>query len=78
MNECNHYNFKSNVAVFRLSDSGFTNAVPTGFSAEVRISCVDCGKEFEFLGLSAGSSPKSPTVSFDLKEARLPIQPSKD
>lgn len=72
---CHHHDFESNVSVFRLTNNEHPNAIPTGFNAEVRIRCIHCKQEFEFIGLPYGMSPAYPTMSADNKEARLPIKP---
>ena len=65
---CAHENFRANVEVHRLIDTG-------RFTADVRIHCEDCGVPFEFLGLEPGSQPAAARVSVDGQEARLAIAP---
>jgi hypothetical protein len=67
-NECRHLNFACEVAVNRLEDSG-------RFHADVRICCEECGLPFQFDGLPVGLDFGKPTVSFDGREARMPISP---
>jgi hypothetical protein len=71
--ECQHEDFVSVVDVYRLTDS--TGRV-TAYSAEVNIRCSECGQEFRWLGLSAGSSPTVPMVSIDGTVLRAPITPT--
>ena len=65
---CRHMNFKANVNVARLEDSG-------RFMADVRITCTDCGLPFQFNGLPAGLATNGAAVSVDGLEARLSISP---
>ncbi len=65
---CAHENFSANVNVARLVDTG-------RFSADVTISCADCGQPFQFMGLKPGISTREPMVSPDALEARMPICP---
>lgn len=71
-----HYEFESSVAVNRITKNKYPNAIPNYYSADIRIRCRECKKEFEFIGLPMGSSPVSPTISADGKELRAPIRPS--
>lgn len=72
--ECVHAAFESNVKVFRLTNSE-TGKVEA-FSAAVRITCTDCGAQFQFQGIPPGLTPEHPTVSIDCLEANLPIVPA--
>jgi hypothetical protein len=74
---CEHLNFQANVKVTRLTDNENENVV-TGYSADMKICCVDCGIPFEFIGVPGGYSPIQPMVSFDATELRVPIKPSSD
>lgn len=65
---CPHLHFDAHVVVNRMEDTG-------RFSADLRITCTDCGDPFRFLGLAAGSSPYEPRVSMDALELRAPIEP---
>lgn len=67
---CPHLQFSANVVVNRLEDSG-------GFLAEVRVTCVECGAPFRFLGVSAGLDFTRPMVSIDELELRCPIEPER-
>lgn len=71
---CAHASFRADVRVGRLTK---TDEGPvTAYTADVRITCHDCGLPFRFLGLSAGSSPDRPTVSVDALELRAPLEPA--
>lgn len=65
---CKHEKFCSSVTVNRLEDIG-------RFSADVRITCDDCGIPFRFIGLPAGFDLNSAAVSVDATEVRLAIAP---
>lgn len=65
---CSHPDFRANVTVSRLQDSG-------RFSADVTIRCAACGVPFRFLGLPAGLDLNGAAVSVDGTEARLAIAP---
>lgn len=65
---CAHEDFKANVNINRLEDTG-------RFSADVRIECVQCGVPMRFLGLPAGVDLEGASTSVDATEARLAIAP---
>jgi hypothetical protein len=67
-------NFSANVEVGRLTASEDDSTI-VGFTADIKIHCVECGKPFEFVGLPMGSSPMQPMCSVDGQEARMPIMP---
>lgn len=46
-----------------------------GFMAEIRITCLDCGKPFQFLGLEPGLDTHGARVSIDGLEANIAISP---
>lgn len=71
---CAHTNFKSLVRVGRLTEGG--DGPVTGYSADVRIECTDCGLAFRFRGKDYGSSPDRPMLSADGLELRAPIEPA--
>lgn len=70
---CSHARFGASVEVNRLSDDD--GGPVTGYSADIRIRCAECGLPFEFIGLPAGLSPSQPTSSFAGDELRVPIKP---
>jgi hypothetical protein len=72
--DCPHMNFQGDLDVFRLSDT--EDGPITGFTASVRIKCVECGLAFRFPGIAAGSHFAEPRVSIDGEELRLPIEPA--
>lgn len=66
--KCGHFNFMTNAKIARLEDSG-------GFMADIMINCIDCKKQFKFLGMPLGLNMNGVAVSPDLGEARLAIAP---
>jgi hypothetical protein len=76
MIECKHMNFDASVSVGRLTDGD--DGPVTGYTAGVKIKCIDCGIPFEFIGVPGGFSPAQPMVNFDATELRAPIRPSTD
>ena len=69
MSDCKHEQFKADVKVARLEDSG-------GFVAEITIHCSQCMTAFEFLGLNPGMDTQGASVSIDGREAHLAICPT--
>jgi hypothetical protein len=65
---CKHENFRANVRVARLEDSG-------RFIAEIRVNCDQCDKPFQFLGLEPGIDLDGARVSLDGLEANIAICP---
>jgi len=65
---CDHHKFAAKVKVARLEDSG-------RFMAEIRVTCSDCGKPFQFLGLEPGLDLDGARVSIDGLEANIAIAP---
>lgn len=74
---CKHMNFIANTKIARLMDDDNSEVI-TGFSAEIRIKCGECGLPFEFICVPGGYSPTQPMVNFDSTELRAPIKPSSD
>lgn len=72
-NDCKHEVFKANVAVGRISE--VDDGPITHYTADVTVCCNECGLQFEFIGMPAGSNRKFPTTNFDFTKARLPIRP---
>lgn len=71
---CTHNSFRCNAKIGRLSrDEG---GPITGYTADVSISCAECGLPFRFIGLSAGNHFHEPRVSIDGTELRAPIEPA--
>lgn len=46
-----------------------------GFMFEVRVTCAECGKPFQFLGLPPGLNLQGATVSIDGQELNIAICP---
>lgn len=65
---CPHMNFQASVNVARLEDRGL-------FMAEIKVSCADCGRPFQFLGLEPGIDLQGARVSVDGLEANIAIAP---
>lgn len=70
-NPCKHELFCASVSVNRLNreDGGPIVA----YTADVRVSCHQCGQPFEFFGLPVGYSAYRPAVSLDGQELRVPL-----
>ena len=68
MKDCCHEQFRADVKVARLEDSG-------KFMAEIQVRCVQCDEPFRFVGLRAGVSFERPMVSIDELELHAPIEP---
>ena len=74
MTACEHMNFKCNASIGRLTK---TEGGPvTGYCADIRVTCADCGLPFRFIGLAAGNHFAEPRVSIDGTELRAPIEPA--
>ena len=65
---CDHKNFKANVAINRLEDSG-------RFMADVTVRCAECDLPFEFMGLEPGLNLNGAAVSIDGLELHIAISP---
>ena len=73
MPACEHADFRASVAVNRLSERG--GGPVRRFQADLKIECAECGEKFFFLGVFVGRSFRSPRVSIDGTELRIPIRP---
>jgi hypothetical protein len=71
---CKHENFQCEARIGRLSHE--EGGPITGYTAEIRVKCTECGLPFRFIGLAAGSHYASPTVSIDGEELHAPIEPA--
>lgn len=69
---CPHLQFEVSVDVTRL------DGIITGYCADVKVRCHDCGLPFEFIGVPNGYSPDVPMASFDFKKICLPMRPNTD
>lgn len=65
---CKHMTFDAQVAINRIEDVG-------RFMCEVRIRCIECNTQFQFLGLQPGLNYDGATVSLDGLEANFGICP---
>lgn len=73
-NECPHLNFDARVSVGRLAETD--DGPIRSYTAEVEISCKDCGRGFEFCGVPIGTGGNEPRVSPDGLELRVPLMPA--
>jgi hypothetical protein len=73
---CPHENFSASVEVSRLSDSEEPGAAITGYAADIKVWCDDCGEPFRWIGVQAGLNPQRPMCSVDETEMRAPIRPA--
>lgn len=73
MSDCEHLHFAATVEVNRLT--GSEKEVVEAYSADIRINCADCGKDFRFAGCEVGWSPAEPMISTTGLELRVPIVP---
>lgn len=71
---CEHENFRCEANIARLSKE--EGGSITGYTADIKVSCAQCGKEFRFIGLAAGNHHSEPRVSVDGTELRAPIEPA--
>lgn len=71
---CDHENFRADVEIHRLAS--VENGPITGYSADIRVSCVDCGEVFRWIGAPTGLSPRHPAVSLDGAELHAPLRPA--
>ena len=68
--QCNHEDFKANVDVNRMEDSG-------RFIADIRVECTQCGTPFHFVGVNYGLSFSRPALSADGCELHIPLMPGR-
>lgn len=71
---CEHHNFNCAVSINRLSHE--EGGPITGYSADICVTCSDCGLPFRFLGVPAGNDYTAPRVSVDGRELRAPLEPA--
>ena len=67
---CLHKKFISSVNINRLTND---DGIVTSYSADIMITCAECGAKFRFRGVPAGFSYGHPTCSVDSTELRVPI-----
>lgn len=72
---CKHEKFHAHASIHRLKDSEQSEEI-TGWHADIKINCDECGMAFEFIGVPAGLNFNCPTVNLDFTELRIPIRPS--
>lgn len=73
--KCLHENFAANVDVNRVMKNE-SDKIPSGYMADIRIKCMDCGLPFEFVGVpDCGMMFDKPMLSPDAQELRQPIKP---
>jgi hypothetical protein len=72
---CPHEDFAATVEVNRLQRSD-TDPTVTGYFADIRVECTQCGEPFRWTGVEAGVSPARPMCSVDETELRAPIRPA--
>lgn len=70
---CRHEEFAADVGVHRLTSE--EGGPVTGYTADIKIQCAQCGKPFQFLGLEPGVDTQGARVSVDGLEARLALAP---
>lgn len=71
---CPHENFEAMVDVNRLTAT--EGGQVEGYSANIRVTCADCGEPFRWIGAGAGLRPDRPCVSVDETEMRAPLRPA--
>lgn len=71
---CPHEDFNAVVAVNRLCsvEGGPVDA----YSADITVSCAQCGEPFRWIGAPAGLMPTKPMVSVDETELHAPLRPA--
>lgn len=72
---CPHENFDVLACINRLTKTDDDPTV-TGYSAEIKVTCRDCGEPFRWTGLDAGLSPAHPMCNVDETTLRAPIRPA--
>ena len=77
---CTHPEFECRANVRRVvlenAITGELGKEPYCYTIDVKVRCRKCEMPFKFIGLSAGSHPSKPTVSFGGDELRSPIEPA--
>lgn len=73
---CPHENFSAAVEVSRLTGSEESSAPVTGYAADIKVWCGDCGEPFRWIGVQAGLDPRRPMCSADETELRAPLRPA--
>lgn len=73
---CSHEDFQCVVGIARITPDDDESGRPIAFTAEIKVTCGQCGEKFRFMGLRAGMMADRPTVSVDEFELRAPIRPA--
>lgn len=84
MSDCVHPHFYAQVNVHRIVEPehadadgvGDANAPAKAFTVDLSVRCHVCGEAFVFMGMPVGLNPHQPMMSFDRREARIPIAPA--
>jgi hypothetical protein len=72
---CPHEDLTASVEVNRLlRDEEDTE--PHGYSADIKITCAQCGEPFRWIGLQAGMKPDRPMCSVDETTLVAPLRPA--
>lgn len=71
---CPHAGFVAHVDVIRLTATD--DGPVTGYTADVRVHCGQCGEKFRWIGVPAGLQPHRPCCSVDETELRAPLRPA--
>lgn len=71
---CPHEDFAAVVSVNRITK--VEGGPVTGYSADITVSCADCGEPFRWTGLDAGLSPARPMCSVDETIMAAPLRPA--
>lgn len=76
---CKHFNFRASVNVCRLTADTDPEKI-VGYTADITVTCDECGLPFEFVGFPEGVSVTNtkPMVSVGRLELRAPLIPSSD
>jgi hypothetical protein len=71
---CEHEDFEAVVEVNRVTK--VEGGPVTGYSADIRVRCLNCGEPFRWTGLRAGLSPARPMCSIDETVLVAPLRPA--
>ncbi len=71
---CPHADFAAEVEVNRLTS--VEGGPVTGFWADIRVRCADCGEPFRWIGVPVGAMADRPACSVDETELRAPLRPA--
>lgn len=71
---CLHEDFNAFVEVNRLTER--EGEPVDAYSADIRVSCANCGEPFRWIGLQAGLSGGRPMCSIDETVMSAPLRPA--